>query len=267
MQWSLTAASSEDLAQNGHAYTEWGPVAELADRVVCVWVDSARQHRLPVLPDACIDLVWDGHALNVAGPDTRAVPLLDSSTTFVGVRFRPGAAPGFLGLPASELLDARVDVRDVWGASAEPLVDALSTGASSATDVLQHALLERRPQAASPDPLVGGLLSELAVPLGGPTSVPHLSRLADSLGVSHRTLRRRCTDALGYGPKTLERILRFRRALRLLRANQPPALVACLAGYVDQAHLTNESRRLANATPGALLRGHTALPLSTNGCD
>jgi AraC-like DNA-binding protein len=35
--------------------------------------------------------------------------------------------------------------------------------------------------------------------------------LAARLGLSERQLRRRCTDALGYGPKTLDRILRFQR--------------------------------------------------------
>jgi AraC-like DNA-binding protein len=267
MQRSLTAASIEDLAQNGHGYTEWAPAAALADRVVCVWVDAARDGRPPVLPDACIDLVWDGHALNVAGPDTRAVPLVDSSTTFVGVRFRPGAAPGFLGLPASELVDARVDLREVWGRPAEPLAGALYTRPASAIDLLQQALIDRRAGAAAPDPLVRGLLSELAGSSGRSGTRASVSALADSLGVSHRTLRRRCTEALGYGPKTLERILRFRRALRLLRADQPLALVAHLAGYVDQAHLTNESRRLANTTPAAVQRGHPTLPISTNGCD
>ena len=203
MQRSLTVASMEDLAQNGqghgHGYIEWAPVAALADRVACVWVDPAREHRAPVLPDACIDLVWDGRALHVAGPDTRAVPLVDSSTTFVGVRFRPGAAPGFLGLPASELVDARVELRDIWGSSADPLAEALEARPASGTDLLQQALLERHASAGAPDPLVRGLLSALALPLGSANTPVSVGALADSLGVSHRTLRRRCTEALGYG--------------------------------------------------------------------
>jgi AraC-like DNA-binding protein len=261
------AASMKDLAQNGHGYTERAPVAELADRVVCVWVDPAREHRAPVLPDACIDLVWDGQALTVAGPDTRAVPLVDSSTTFVGVRFRPGAAPGFLEVPASELADARVELREIWGPPADPLAELLHTSTASAADVIQQALLARQPAAAPPDPIVRGLLAELASPRAGSLAPLSIGALADRLGVSHRTLRRRCAEALGYGPKTLERILRFRRALRLLRANEPPALVAHLTGYVDQAHLTNESRRLASATPAALVRGRAGVPISTNGWD
>jgi AraC-like DNA-binding protein len=264
---SLRTAPSRGLARNGHGYAEWAPDDALADRLVCVWVDAARGCRPPVLPDACIDLVWDGCNLTVAGPDTRAVPLEDCSTTYVGVRFRPGAGPGFLGLPAGELLDARVELRELWGPAAEALADVLRAEPSSATSVLQHALLERGRDADALDPLIHGLLRELSNPAGDERPSPTVGALADELGVSRRTLRRHCTDALGYGPKTLERILRFRRALRLLGANKPLALVAHLAGYVDQAHLTNESRRLANATPAALTRTRAWLPISANGLD
>src|ERR1051326_6858975 len=108
------------------AYREWAPHPALAARVVCAWRDPPRRRdrralgaawaplgwcgwRDPpgrrdrrVLPDACIDLVWDGQTLAVAGPDTRAVPI-DDHREYVGVRFRPGAAPGFLGAGSDAL--------------------------------------------------------------------------------------------------------------------------------------------------------------------
>jgi AraC-like DNA-binding protein len=62
-------------------------------------------------------------------------------------------------------------------------------------------------------------------------------------------------DALGYGPKTLERILRFQR-FRALAARRPYlglAELAAVAGYADQSHLTRECRRLAGGTPTSLL--------------
>jgi AraC-like DNA-binding protein len=83
--------------------------------------------------------------------------------------------------------------------------------------------------------------------------------------VHERTLRRRCTAALGYGPKTLDRILRFRRALRLIRSHVPLADAARQAGYADQSYLTNECRRLANATPGELSTG--PFTVCGNGCN
>jgi transcriptional regulator GlxA family with amidase domain len=81
--------------------------------------------------------------------------------------------------------------------------------------------------------------------------------LAPTLTVSERQLRRRFDAAVGYGPKTLQRVLRFRRVIDLLTA-APGATdladLAVLAGYADQAHLTRETTRLAGLPPAALAR-------------
>lgn len=68
-------------------------------------------------------------------------------------------------------------------------------------------------------------------------------------------LRRRSLDAFGYGPRTLGRILRLRRALALAGAGMPYAEVAHTAGYADQAHLAREVRALAGTTLTAYAAG------------
>ncbi len=81
--------------------------------------------------------------------------------------------------------------------------------------------------------------------------------IAGHLGISERQLRRRCQAAVGYGPRTLHRVLRFRRFVSLIDragATADLAAAAAQAGYADQAHLTRESRRLAGLPPGALAR-------------
>jgi hypothetical protein len=44
----------------------------------------------------------------VAGPDTVANPTGPTAEPLMGLRFRPGALPRLLGVPAHELLDGRV---------------------------------------------------------------------------------------------------------------------------------------------------------------
>ncbi|MEU4665925.1 helix-turn-helix domain-containing protein, partial [Micromonospora chalcea] len=73
-----------------------------------------------------------------------------------------------------------------------------------------------------------------------------------------RALHRRSLTLFGYGPKTLARILRMRRALDLARAGAPLAEVAARSGYADQAHLTREVRELAGLPPSRLLAPTTA---------
>jgi AraC-like DNA-binding protein len=204
------------------------------------------------MPDACIDLVWDGSSLHVAGPDTRpwAVP---GQRTYVGVRFRPGAATGFLRAPADALLDRRVPLVDLWGHSAEELAQTLALAPLEAAPAMFLRALERRlgqVEVPPPDPLVQAAVRQAIDGLMRPDPIEDL---AQSLDVSARTLRRRCTEALGYGPRTFQRILRFRRALRLAATTSGLADLAMEAGYADQSHLSREMRRLAGATPGQLV--------------
>ncbi|MYZ37301.1 DUF6597 domain-containing transcriptional factor, partial [Streptomyces sp. SID4917] len=91
----------------------------------------------PVLPDGCMDLLWIGDRLLVAGPDTHAyAPEGIDGLYCAGVRFAPGTAPALLGVPAHELRDRRVELADLWSsaevrgltgrlASAEDPADAL----------------------------------------------------------------------------------------------------------------------------------------------
>jgi len=79
--------------------------------------------------------------------------------------------------------------------------------------------------------------------------------VADEIGLSERQLRRRCHAAAGYGPKTLQRVLRFQRFVRMLDAPAQQldlASAAARAGYADQAHLTRECAALSGLTPATL---------------
>ena len=85
--------------------------------------------------------------------------------------------------------------------------------------------------------------------------------VAAEVGLSLRQLRRRCHAVVSYGPKTLQRVLRFRRFVARVDAHPDVldlAAIAAEAGYADQAHLTRECARLAGLTPAALVRQRVA---------
>jgi AraC-like DNA-binding protein len=81
--------------------------------------------------------------------------------------------------------------------------------------------------------------------------------IGEELVLSERQLRRRFLASVGYGPKTLHRVLRFRRFLALAPAlaAREETLAACAAelGYADQAHLARDCRELAGLPPGRLV--------------
>jgi AraC-like DNA-binding protein len=195
-----------------------------------------------VLPDGCMDLIWNDGLL-VAGPDTAGYATRETpGTRWTGVRFAPGTGPAVFGVPAHELRDRRVPLDTLWP---DREVRRLAERVAAAADpgAALEAVTWRREQ---PDPLCAPLVAALRRGLG-------VTAAADAAGLSERQLRRRSLDAFGYGPKTLARVLRMRRALRLAEGGMPFAEVAATAGYADQAHLAREVRALAGRPLSRLL--------------
>jgi AraC-like DNA-binding protein len=244
------------------AYREWPVAASLREHLACLWVahhgPNGRPHVERVIPDGCMDLLFTGGRLVIAGPDTRGVELEpQAGAVIVGVRFRPGAAPAVLGVPACRLVDARVDASEVLGDRARALAETVrkSRSAREVAALLGGEVGTWIARAEPRDRLIAGAVALL----GERTRLPDLSvaRLAATLGVGERRLRRSCEDALGYGPKMFERISRLRRFVAAAAAPGRPSLAALAldAGYADQPHLTRECRALTGVTPAAL-RGY-----------
>jgi AraC-like DNA-binding protein len=238
-------------------YTEWASPEALRGVVSCLWArihpDGKAQDHL-VLPDACSDLIWEqGTGVYVAGPDTSAVPGTTlPGTMMFGVRFWPWAGGPALGLPLSELCDQRVGLAELRPADAKRLPGTL-------TPELALARLTDLAGRLVADSELDGVITRTARQLRDPRT--RVEQVADEAGISARQLRRRCDAAVGYGPKTLQRVLRFQRFVRWIDAGHTDlAALAADAGYADQAHLTRECGQLAGITPGALatLRRGTA---------
>jgi len=238
-------------------YAEWPAPAVLRHAVACLWAqvtDSSAERAGLVLPDGCTDLIWEqGRGAYVAGPDTGPVATTMAAGAMVlGVRFRPSAGGPALGIPLSELRDLRADLADLRPAQARRLTDALDPEAAAAQLLdLTVALVAD----GAPDPEVTWAARLLRDPAARAEDV------AAEVGLSLRQLRRRCQAVVGYSPKTLQRVLRFRRFVAHVDARPDVldlAAIAAEAGYADQAHLTRECGRLAGLTPAALARQRAA---------
>ena len=188
-------------------YTEFAPGVAFKAGLHCLWVSVApgcQAEAVQVLPDACTDLIWQsGVGAFVAGPDTGpALTEWRPGTVLVGARFRPGAGGAALGVPLSEVLDQRMDADDLPGVPRGRLPGSLSPEeAMRRVAAIAAQMVTERP----PDRLV----LEATRLLGLPGARAEL--VAGQLGIGERQLRRRCQAAVGYGPRMLNRVLRFRR--------------------------------------------------------
>jgi AraC-like DNA-binding protein len=222
-------------------YRDFPPPPHLRELVECAWVVDGPPEPVRVLPDGCMDLIRMSDRIVVAGPDTTAFVSPRRREPFVGLRFRPGALPRLLRVPADKLRNDHVPLTDI--------------GVRCARD---GSLVELATALASDDPA-----KETA-----PWSLRQLSHITESLdngaavaevarrvGWSSRTLQRQCTAVYGYGPATLRRILRFRRAVRLLGSGMPTADAAAMSGYADQPHLHREVRELTGMSVATLRQG------------
>ena len=246
-----------DIRTLPSGYTEWGAPAALRDAVACLWAqvnDSSAERAGLVLPDGCTDLIWEqGRGTFVAGPDTGPVATtMAAGAVILGVRFRPSAGGPALGIPLSELRDLRADLADLRPAQARQLTASLDpqVAADQMLDMTATLVAD-----GAPDPAVTWAVRLLRDP------ATRAEDVAAEVGLSLRQLRRRCQAVVGYGPKTLQRVLRFRGFVSRVDARPEVldlAAIAAEAGYADQAHLTRECGRLSGMTPAALARQRAA---------
>lgn len=230
-------------------YRDGPPPTLLRELVECAWVMDGPSGPVRVLPDGCMDLIRMDGRIIVAGPDTGASVSQHGAEPINGLRFRPGMLPRLLGVPAAELRNLRVPLADlgVPAAQRSSLID-LATA------------LAANPPSSETAPWSTALVRHVTRSLAVGAAV---AGVADQIGWSSRTLQRQCTAVYGYGPATLRRILRFRRALLLIDRGATYAEAAAAAGYSDQPHLHREVRDLTGTGLSSLRQGSSGANRST----
>src|SRR5919201_1383038 len=149
-----------DPAATLQTYRERLPAALLGGHLTCVWVQEVSADSGPYLhrtvPNGSAELVCRvGGMPRIVGPTT--VPIeeeLAPGSTVVGVRFRPGAVPAALGIPASEIVDLDFGADELLGRSATEIGETVASAdtAADAEVALEHAVLELLRQGSEPDP-------------------------------------------------------------------------------------------------------------------
>jgi AraC-like DNA-binding protein len=175
----------------------------------------------------------------------------DGPVTSMGIRFKPGGAYPFLGTRLDRLTNRIPGFEDVWGAEGARFEERLLDCETDAerVRVAEAFLASRLARGRADEPV-----EEAARQIRRRRGRVRVSALGHALGLSPRQMERRFAEALGIGPKSLCRVVRFQALVRGLASGARPdwAGLAQDFGYADQSHLVNEVRRLSGLSPGRL---------------
>lgn len=228
-----------DKAAKSVVYLEEKPPGHLCDVVHCFWVLKTEtplpeDFRYHVLPDACVNLLFDQFS-----PDIAAVTALNTSALilnlgrvfhFVGVQLLPGVWQG--------------DPRDIKKTLVDrPYVGHLPLVAVNKTLIgkdfaQQQAILTHfiedcvRDGLVAPNLLTATLLQNL-------NQTKTVADMAALTGVSPRQLQRSLKRLTGFAPHDFLKVLRIQQSFRQ----------DYLTYYADQSHYIHSFRKVTGYTP------------------
>jgi AraC-like DNA-binding protein len=160
---------------------------------------------------------------------------------------KPLGVRTILGIASREISSLVVSLSDIWGNSADNLVERLAAAKTwhQRFDILDRAFLSRL-QEQNPSPEIAWAWHHMEKNHG----CVSIHQLADKIGWSRRHFSATFREHVGVTPKSAARVFRFERACRLIKDERPSlADVAASCGYFDQAHLTREWNTLAGCSP------------------
>lgn len=173
---------------------------------------------------------------------------LSGSGAVVGARFKPGGCFAWTGREAADLLDRAVPAAELLTPALARLHDGLDDrDPAERAARFRAALAARLPPPGSADAELDDLVGRMAAD----SSLVRVEQVVQLSGWSVRTVQRRFRRHLGVSPKWV--LARFRLQEAALALEAEPAVdlaeLAVRLGWYDQAHLTNDFRRMLGETP------------------
>ena len=262
-------------------YEEFHPSQPLAQFIKCFWVLEGPAAPLAdperILPDGCTEIVFhladpfDQHdsdgatgrqplALLVGQMRHHLMIKPTGRVHVLGVRFWPGGAYPFLGVPQHEIAGHVIALDSILGAITRELHSRIADAPTPVASVRQveTILLERLKMPGLPD---DGVLQSIGLILrsGGCVSV---ESLAANTGIGLRKLDRAFNARVGLTPKTLCRIVRFQRVFKMLEQRETGRdwlQIALDCGYYDQSHFIKEFTAFAGIGPTSYFAEQNAM--------
>jgi AraC-like DNA-binding protein len=169
------------------------------------------------------------------------------------INLTPIGARMLFGVPMTELTGRIVPLEDLLGPDEPLLTERLFDAGEWETrfDLLDAMFTRAIGAAAPPSEAIAWAWHRLESTYGRAS----IGSIGNELGWSGKRIISEFREHIGLPPKTLGRIYRFNRAMKLISGGTPSRLAdaALRSGYYDQSHLVRDFRAFAGCTPGEFL--------------
>ena len=229
---------------------------DLAPWVDYFWIESWRFPRVAaqkreLLPHPAVHLVFAPGRSRIYGVQLhRFVRELQGSCRIFGVKFHPGVFFPFLKQPVGAIADTFVPAAEIFAGATEIETQILEAGGDRAMVAAASAFL--RTHAPAPD-AKAELARRAVQEIVDDPALTRVAELAQRIDTPERALQRLFFRYVGASPRWVIKRYRTYEALQRL-ADQKGIGLSDLAqdlGYFDQAHFTNDFRRLTGQPPAS----------------
>jgi AraC-like DNA-binding protein len=199
------------------SYIEYKPHPALSRYIQCFWhykSDDSSDNPSVIIPDNCSDILFDlsrqGEISSLfIGTMTR--PISSSRKQLIGIRFKPGYAYSFLGMPMKEFTDIIVELKDFWKDTGLLEQEICSKdNVFQRINYLQDMLISRQ----NKFPRIPVSISNTLQSIASDAEFNSVENLSSEAGVSRQHLRRIFLEYVGINPVQYMRISRIRKTLK-----------------------------------------------------
>jgi AraC-like DNA-binding protein len=252
-------------------YQTYKPHSALAQFVRFFWSLEADVKRMNqpfvhrALPDNCIELIFycEGKLAisSLAGDEgntfdsgvygqTENFRKFKTENNFhlFGVYLYPYAVKLLFNLPASELLNVKVDSNSLLGIDGRMLEEQIILASSNEkrVELVSNFFLDRIRKISSYDGVFAGNIKSVV----DHCRLVSTETFANHCNLSRRQFERKFKEYSGFSPKDFFSIVRFNNALNQVGDYQKSlAQIAIDNGYYDQSHFTNEFKKFSGYSP------------------
>ena len=229
-------------------YNEIKPYQSHAKIVHCYWMLRSKHvlrndFEYSVLPDACIDIVFDvqnSYEPIIMTPNTHIETInLGKTFYYVGIRFKPGVFSERLDIPS--IIGNQKELKSIINTR---LYTLSKTGMSFNGEILYelHSMAQElvNDQVVQQNDFVENVVRGLQYGLD-------IKAIALKLKISERQLRRTIKRQTGFSPIQLRRVVRFQN---VLSSDEP------LLRFADQSHLIKEFKAVTGKTYNSYISSH-----------